>query len=161
MQGGDDAAKAQWFALNEVPRLAFDHDYILRKTMQKLREDIHFEPIGFGLLDEQFTIPELQRLYEAILGVQFDRRNFYKKILQTGILDEVEVDDDRRYYGEHHEMRSMDIGTLFGGFASEARPSYSTAHSEDDSRRRKGTRFSFNKKRYDQFKEDNNFRLEF
>ena len=160
MQGGDDAAKAQWFALNEVPRLAFDHDYILRKTMEKLRKDIHFEPIGFGLLDEQFTIPELQRLYEAILGVQFDRRNFYKKILQTGILDEVE-DDDRRYYGEHHEMRSMDIGALFEGFASEARPSYSTAHSDDDSRRRKGTRFSFNKKRYDQFKEDNNFRLEF
>ena len=93
VQGGDDAAKAQWFALNEIPRLAFDHDYILRKTMERLRKDIHFEPIGFGLLDEQFTIPELQRLYEAILGVQFDRRNFYKKILQTGILDEVEDDD--------------------------------------------------------------------
>ena len=161
VQGGDDAAKAQWFALNEVPRLAFDHDYILRKTMQRLREDIHFEPIGFGLLDEQFTIPELQRLYEAILGVQFDRRNFYKKILQTGILDEVEDDDDRHYYGEHREMRSMDIGALFGSIASEPRPSYSAARSDDDSRRRKGTRFSFNKKRYDQLKEDNNFRLEF
>ena len=131
--------------------------------MEKLRKDIHFEPIGFGLLDEQFTIPELQRLYEAILGVQFDRRNFYKKILQTGILDEVEDDDESNsfsYFGEHHEMRSMDIGALFGGMAKEARPSYST-RSDDDSRRRKGTRFSFNKKRYDQFKEDNNFRLEF
>ena len=160
MKGGDDAAKAQWFALNEVPRLAFDHDYILRRTMQKLREDIHFEPIGFGLLDEQFTIPELQRLYEAILGVQFDRRNFYKKILQTGILDEVE-DDDSRYYGKHREMRSMDIDALFGNFASVSRSSYPKVHSDDDGRRRKGTHFSFNKKRYDQFKEDNNFRLEF
>lgn len=164
VQGGDDAAKAQWFALNEVPRLAFDHDYILRKTMEKLRKDIHFEPIGFGLLDEKFTIPELQRLYEAILGVQFDRRNFYKKILQTGILDEVEDDFDERqnYYGEHNEMRSMDIGALFGSLTSEPCLSYSTPQrSEDDSRRRKGTRFSFNKKRYDKFKEDNNFRLEF
>jgi len=58
-------------------------------------------------------------------------------------------------------MRSMDIGALFGSIASEALPSYSTARSDDESRRRKGTRFSFNKKRYDQFKEDNNFRLEF
>ena len=160
VKGGDDAAKAQWFALNEVPRLAFDHDYILRRTMQKLREDIHFEPIGFGLLDEQFTIPELQRLYEAILGVRFDRRNFYKKILQTGILNEVE-DDDSRYYGKHKEMRSMDIDALFGNFASVSRSSYPKVHSDDDGRRRKGTLFSFNKKRYDQFKEDNNFRLEF
>ena len=76
VQGGDDAAKAQWFSLNDVPRLAFDHDYILRKTMQKLRQDIHFEPIGFGLLEEEFSMSELQRLYEAILGVQFDRRNY-------------------------------------------------------------------------------------
>lgn len=60
VQGNDDAAKAQWFALNEVPRLAFDHDLILRKALQKLREDIHFEPIGFDLLDKDFTIPELQ-----------------------------------------------------------------------------------------------------
>lgn len=163
VQGGDDAAKAQWFSLNDVPRLAFDHDFILRKTMQKLRQDIHFEPIGFGLLDEQFTIPELQRLYEAILGVQFDRRNFYKKMLQTGILDEVGEyrEGHTSFFGDHREMRSMDIGALFGSMASDAPPSYSASHSDDDSRRRKGTRFSFNKKRYDQFKEDNNFRLEF
>ena len=163
VQGGDDAAKAQWFALNEVPHLAFDHDYILRKTMEKLRMDIHFEPIGFGLLDEQFTIPELQRLYEAILGVQFDRRNFYKKILQTGILDEVDDMFDSNpfpYFGEHKEMRKMSIGALFGSEAREERPSYSS-RPDEDSRRRKGTRFRFNKKRYDKFKEDNNFRLEF
>lgn len=163
VQGGDDAAKAQWFALNEIPHLAFDHDYILRKTMEKLRKDIHFEPIGFGLLDEKFTIPELQRLYEAILRVQFDRRNFYKKILQTGILDEVEdmfASNPFSYFGKHNEMQKMDIGALFGDEAREDHPSYSS-RPEEDSRRRKGTLFSFNKKRYDQFKENNNFRLEF
>ena len=90
VQGGDDAAKAQWFALNEVPRLAFDHDYILRKTMEKLRKDIHFEPIGFELLPERFTMTQLQHLYEAILSVKFDRRNFSNKMLKLGILTQLD-----------------------------------------------------------------------
>jgi 8-oxo-dGTP diphosphatase len=166
VQGGDDAAKAQWFALNEVPRLAFDHDYILRKTMEKLRKDIHFEPIGFGLLDKEFTMSELQRLYEAILGVQFDRRNFYKKMLQTGILDEVDdiLDDDSSYYGKNKEMRKMDIGALFSkSLAAEPVGSYSCRSADEDrpSSRRWGTKYRFNEKRYRQFKEDNSFRLEF
>ncbi|MBQ8958137.1 MAG: NUDIX hydrolase [Bacteroidales bacterium] len=160
LQGGDDAAKAQWFPLNEVPRLAFDHDYMLRKAMQKLKEDIHFEPIGFDLLGDSFTMPELQRLYESILGVQFDRRNFYKKMLQTGILEEIDEDPSTAFFGSHREMRSMSIDALFG--TPKPSPSYSTSRqSDDDSRRRKRTRFSFNKKRYDEFKEDHNFRLEF
>ena len=164
VQGGDDAARAQWFALNDIPHLAFDHDYILRKTMDKLRHDIHFEPIGFGLLDEQFTIPELQRLYEAILGVHFDRRNFHKKMLQTGILEEVDDFEEAppSYFGDRREMRSMDIGALFGGMmASEPKPSYAARDDDSRSTRRWGTKFRFNKKRYDEFKEDNNFKLEF
>ena len=161
VQGGDDAAQAKWFAINEVPHLAFDHDYILRKAMEKLREDIHFEPIGFGLLDKEFTMSELQRLYEAILGVQFDRRNFHKKMLQTGILEEVE-DDVPTYFGSHHEMRSMNIDALFGGPASASRPAYSSSRDDDNrSTRRWGTKFRFNKRNYDEFKEDNNFRSEF
>ena len=158
VQGGDDAAKAQWFPIDECPRLAFDHDYILRKAMKKIREDIHFEPIGFDLLDNSFTMPELQRLYEAILGVQFDRRNFYKKMLQTGILDEVE--EDRPFpitYGKHQEMRAMSIDALFGDSPSNEPPHLFA----DDSRRRKGTRFKFNKKRYSEYKENHNFRMEF
>lgn len=157
VKGGDDAAKAQWFALNEVPHLAFDHDYMLRRAIQKLKEDIHFEPIGFDLLGDSFTMPELQRLYEAILGVQFDRRNFYKKMLQTGILQEVDGEPQTTFFGNHNEMRSMSIDALF-----EDDPfSHLELRSDGDSRRRKGTRFSFNKKCYDKFKEDKNFRLEF
>ena len=79
VKGGDDAAKAEWFALDEVPSLAFDHDLILRMALKELRKQIHFEPIGFELLPEKFTIKELQLLYEAILDVKFDRRNFYNK----------------------------------------------------------------------------------
>ena len=165
VEGGDDAANAQWFALNEVPRLAFDHDFILRKTMERLRMDIHFEPIGFGLLDKEFTMSELQRLYEAILGVQFDRRNFYKKMLQTGILEMVDdtLDDDTSYFGQNKEMRKMDIGALFGSMAAEPHPSYSSQGTDEEHRssRRWGTKYRFNEEQYKKFKEEKSFRLEF
>lgn len=89
VKGGDDAASARWFPLNDIPSLAFDHDYMLRMATQRLREEIHFQPIGFELLPEKFTIKELQSLYEAILGISFDRRNFAKKMLHLGILIEL------------------------------------------------------------------------
>ncbi len=90
VKGGDDAADARWFALDEVPQLAFDHDQILRKAEQALRQQIHFEPIGFELLPAEFTIKELQNLYEAILGMRFDRRNFYNKMKRLGLLEQTD-----------------------------------------------------------------------
>ena len=90
VKGGDDAAKAQWFPIDEVPQLAFDHDKILRDAMRKLRERIHFEPIGFELLPEKFTMKELQILYESILGVKFDRRNFAKKMMHYELLNQLD-----------------------------------------------------------------------
>ena len=89
VQSGDDAAQARWFPVREVPPLAFDHDRILRVALGKLREKIHFEPVGFELLPEVFTMPQLQALYESILDVRFDRRNFAAKILKLGLLTEV------------------------------------------------------------------------
>ena len=90
VKGGDDAASARWFPLDEIPSLAFDHDYILRMATQRLREQIHFQPIGFELLPEKFTLKELQLLYEAILGINFDRRNFSKKMMHLEILTDLE-----------------------------------------------------------------------
>ena len=90
VKGGDDAAKAQWFPIEEVPQLAFDHDKILRDAMRKLRERIHFEPIGFELLPEKFTMRDLQILYESILGVKFDRRNFAKKMMHYELLNQLD-----------------------------------------------------------------------
>ena len=90
VKGGDDAATARWFTQDEIPSLAFDHDRILRMAINCLKERICFEPIGFELLPEVFTMTELQNLYEAILGVKFDRRNFYNKMLKLGILSEAE-----------------------------------------------------------------------
>ncbi|MCT4614161.1 MAG: NUDIX hydrolase [Marinifilaceae bacterium] len=83
---GDDAAKAKWFKLDEVPSLAFDHDMILRVAHSRLKSKIRYQPIGFELLNEKFTMPELQLLYESILGIKFDRRNFSNKIMKTGLL---------------------------------------------------------------------------
>lgn len=88
VRGGDDATRAEWFSLADVPPLAFDHDRILRMATSRLRERIHFEPVGFELLPEIFTMPQLQNLYEAILEVRFDRRNFASKMLKLGILEE-------------------------------------------------------------------------
>lgn len=90
VRGGDDAADARWFALDDVPPLAFDHDLILRKAEQALRQQIHFEPVGFELLPEAFTIRELQNLYESVLNVHFDRRNFYNKMKRLGMLEQTE-----------------------------------------------------------------------
>lgn len=88
VEGGDDAAQARWFPIGEVPPLAFDHDRILRMAMSRLKERIHFEPVGFELLPEVFTMPQLQNLYESILEVHFDRRNFASKMLKLGILED-------------------------------------------------------------------------
>ncbi len=94
--GGDDAARAEWFALDDVPALAFDHDQILRRATHELRRQIHFEPVGFELLPEEFTMKELQALYEAILDVKFDRRNFYKKMQHLELLSQVETGPNTR-----------------------------------------------------------------
>lgn len=87
--GGDDAADARWWSIDELPSLAFDHADILEHALKVLREKVRVEPISFQLLDEEFTMPELQSIYEAILGVNFDRRNFSKKVLSLGIAEPV------------------------------------------------------------------------
>jgi 8-oxo-dGTP diphosphatase len=89
VQADTDADKAAWFTRSAIPSLAFDHDKILRDAFIHLRHDIHFEPVGFELLPEVFTLPQLQNLYESILEVKFDRRNFANKMKHYEILTEV------------------------------------------------------------------------
>jgi 8-oxo-dGTP diphosphatase len=84
--GAGDAADAAWFPASELPALAFDHAGILQTGIRRLRGKVRYEPIGFELLPEKFTLSQLQRLYEAVLETEIDKRNFRKKILATALL---------------------------------------------------------------------------
>ena len=83
---GFDTTTFRWFALSEVPEPAFDHKAILETAKERLKGNIKYQPIGFELLPERFTMPELHRLYETILQEELDRRNFRKKMLSFDIL---------------------------------------------------------------------------
>lgn len=72
----------KWFPVTDLPELGFDHKDILFKALECLRAKLRSEPIGFELLPEKFTLSQLQKLYEEVLGTQYDRRNFRKKVLQ-------------------------------------------------------------------------------
>ncbi|MDI1477470.1 NUDIX domain-containing protein [Polyangium sp. y55x31] len=90
-----DAREAAWFAIDDLPRLAFDHEDIVDKAIARLRGKVRYAPIGFELLPKKFTLTQLQRVYERVLGQELDKRNFRKKVAATGLLielDEVEQD---------------------------------------------------------------------
>lgn len=70
----------RWVPVSDVTELAFDHMEILQKALQALRKKLTREPIGFELLPPKFTLSQMQRLYEVILGVTLDKRNFRKKV---------------------------------------------------------------------------------
>jgi 8-oxo-dGTP diphosphatase len=76
----------EWIDHKEVPELILDHREILDKALDTLRIELNLMPIGYNLLPEKFTIPELQKLYETILDKKLDRRNFLRKITNIGIL---------------------------------------------------------------------------
>ena len=89
---GVDTNKVRWFPLSEVPVLAFDHAEIVKTALERLKGKISYRPIGFELLPERFTLPELHQLYEIVLQTKLDRRNFRKKMLSFGLLiDENEL----------------------------------------------------------------------
>src|SRR5512133_2890385 len=75
----------QWFPVNQIKRmeLAFDHKNIFYKALEALQKKVKVEPIAFELLPDYFTLSQLQKLYEALLGTSFDKRNFRKKLAQV------------------------------------------------------------------------------
>jgi 8-oxo-dGTP diphosphatase len=90
-----DARNAAWFALSDIPKLAFDHDMIFGVALKRLKAKLRYQPIGFELLPRKFTLSRLQRLYETVLERPLDKRNFRKKILSMDLLielDEIEQD---------------------------------------------------------------------
>ncbi len=78
--------RAEWFLLNEKPRLIFDHDDMVSLALKQLRYKAALHPILFELLPEKFTIPQLQSLYEGVYDTIFDNRNFTRKLMSTGLI---------------------------------------------------------------------------
>lgn len=85
-----DARQARWFPVTALPRLAFDHDEILTVALGRIRGKLTYAPIGFELLPQKFTIKQLQKLYEIVLGRKLDNRNFRKKIFSMDVLRELD-----------------------------------------------------------------------
>jgi 8-oxo-dGTP diphosphatase len=90
-----DARDAAWFSVSDMPGLAFDHEKIFETALARLKGKVRYQPIGFELLPQKFTLTQLQKMYEKILERELDKRNFRKKILSMDVLietDEIEQD---------------------------------------------------------------------
>ncbi|WP_106792597.1 NUDIX domain-containing protein [Aquimarina sp. Aq78] len=85
-----DAQDVAWFDMTELPDLAFDHIHILETAKKRLQNKLTYEPVGFDLLADKFLFSDLEKLYMTILQKVIDRRNFRKKILSFGILEELD-----------------------------------------------------------------------
>lgn len=87
-KAGSDAEDVNWFSLKDLPELGFDHDQIIQCSIERLRSRLNNLNLGFKFLPDEFTLSELQRVYEIILDKQLDKRNFRKRILSLNILQE-------------------------------------------------------------------------
>ena len=91
-----DAQDVSWFSMRELPALAFDHSEILAYARERLENKLEYTTVGFKLLPKKFTLSELQRVYESVLGKELDKRNFRRKIDLLDILDPL---DEQRKQG--------------------------------------------------------------
>jgi 8-oxo-dGTP diphosphatase len=89
-----DAKEAEWFNVRDLPALAFDHSKVMSMAISRLEAKVRYQPVGFELLSDKFTLSELQKLYETILGQELNRRNFRAKILKMDVLEQLERQKD-------------------------------------------------------------------
>jgi 8-oxo-dGTP diphosphatase len=88
IRGQSDAKEVRWWSMYGLPDLAFDHARILQYALQRLRWKLEWTALGFLLLPAEFTLSELQKVYETVLGEPLDKRNFRRKMLAAGVLEE-------------------------------------------------------------------------
>lgn len=116
-----DSSDARWYNINDLPELAWDHKRIIEVALEKLRKSVRLRPIGFELLATKFTLPQLQSLYEAVLGHTMDKRNFRKKIMKSNLLimlDEKDSNNIKRRanlykFDMHNYIRLEKEGFIF------------------------------------------------
>lgn len=90
--------ECRWWDVRDRPTLLFDHDQMISDALHALQAQLNYRPIGFNLLPEKFTMPELQRLYETVLGKTLDRRNFQRKVRDLGFVERL---SERKTGGAH------------------------------------------------------------
>lgn len=88
LKADTDATDANWFDIKKLPKLGYDHKLIIEVAHRRLKNKLTYQPIGFDLLEKEFLFSDLENLYSTILENNIDRRNFRKKILSFGIIDE-------------------------------------------------------------------------
>ena len=81
-------SNVDWFSIEDIPPLAYDHEEILKDALEKLKENIVESDLLETLFPKEFTLPEVQKVYESILGVTYDRRNFRKKMLSLDLIED-------------------------------------------------------------------------
>ncbi|HCX20646.1 MAG: NUDIX hydrolase [Flammeovirgaceae bacterium] len=91
---GFTASDVQWFSINEIPDLPYDHQEILDYAWNQLKLKVKQEPIGFNLLPKKFTLLQLQNLYESILQIKLDKPNFRRKMLGMKLLIDIDEKQD-------------------------------------------------------------------
>lgn len=96
-----DQHDMQWVSYHQVPDLAFDHNDIVQYAKERLKRRVKRRPVGFRLLPDEFTLGQLQNLYETALGKAFDKRNFRKKLFKTTLLIDLDKKADGLSPGQH------------------------------------------------------------
>ncbi len=121
VRAATDAREAAWFPVAETPTLAFDHGQILAAALARLKGKVRYQPIGFELLPRKFTLSQLQHLYQTIIERPLDKRNFRRRVLAMGFVEETdEIQQDvahraaRLYrFNERKYRRLVKKGFLF------------------------------------------------
>ena len=85
--GGDDAASAQWFSLDDYPPLVFDHEQILKAAFSQLQRNFRAGNVGLELFEDKFSISQLYALHSLVTQKEIDRRNFYKKVTSYNYIE--------------------------------------------------------------------------
>ncbi|PZR23681.1 MAG: NUDIX hydrolase [Flavobacterium psychrophilum] len=96
IKASTDAENVQWFGVDEVPLLAFDHSLIFDTAIKRLRAKLTYQPVGFDLLPNEFLFSDLENLYCTILEKEIDRRNFRKKIMSFGFVEETDKFSEKK-----------------------------------------------------------------
>ena len=97
LKAASDASDAQWFSVNKIPDIGFDHKQILKYATKRLRWKFEYTTVAFSMLPDKFTMAQIKVVYDIVFNKKFDKRNFSKKILSLDILQEEGIDSDVSY----------------------------------------------------------------